>query len=132
MRMHPPSSIYRYLDVPSTQKSRLTTRTYITPPHPYRPWSYPTTHSLPTPPHPTPPHPTATQTQTHVQHSPFSYGISKPQTQSSYPPTTLNIHISHTSPTSFIPCPTLIHITSAALDTQLIHNTTKRHSTCNT
>ena len=68
---------------------------------------------------------TTTQTQTHVPHSPCSHRIGKAQTQPSHPltpfpptpPRDKYIHISHTSPTPLIPRTTLIHTTSAALDT---------------
>ena len=98
-----------------TRKSRLTTHRDIatTPFQPlvHTPYTLPiyTTHT------------TTTQTQTHIQHSPFSHRIDKAQTQSSYPltpspptpPRAKHIHNSHTPPTPF----TLIPSTSAALDT---------------
>ena len=97
------------------------THTDITPPpHPSRPWSKPPTHSPPTP--PTPPQPN----HRHTSNIPLcSLRIGKAQTQSSYPltpspltpPRAKHIHISHTSPTPLISRTTVIHNTSAALDT---------------
>ena len=87
MRRYPPSTIHRYLDLPSTQRiqSRTSHRHNTTPPlHTLvqAPYLLPTyiTHTI------------ATKTQTHDQHS-------------------------HTPPTPHIPRTTLIHNTSAALDT---------------
>ena len=102
MCRYPPSTIHRYLDLPSTQRIQTHTshRHNTTPP-------------LPTPvqaPYPLPTyttHTTATKTQTHVQHSPCPQRIGKAQTQFSHPltpsPPTLprakHIHMSHTPPT---------------------------------
>ena len=109
MRRYPPSTIHRYLDLPS--KQRIQTRTphrhNITPPlqtlvqAPYQLPTY-TTHT------------TATKTQTHVQHSPCSYRIGKVETQSSHPltpplhptrpePNTYTSHILHQLLTSHAP-----------------------------
>ena len=101
------------------RESGLTMHTNITPSTP--PYPGPMPYPLPT----CTTHTTATQTQTYAQHFPFSHRIGKAQTQSSYlltpsPPTALrvkHIHISHTPPTPLIPRSTLIHNTSAALDT---------------
>ena len=88
-----------------------------------------TTHAIPRHPrHPTPSHTThatTTKTQTHVQHFPCSHRIGKAQTQlfnpltpsPPTPPRAKHIHISHTPPTPLIPRTTLIHDTSAAIDT---------------
>ena len=69
---------------------------------------------------------TATKTQTHVRHSPCSHRIGKVQIQSSYPLTALpppsthaisrqtHTHLTYSTNSSH---PTLIHNTSAALDT---------------
>ena len=91
MCRYPPSTIYRYLDLPYTKNPNNTTQ-------------------IPT-------YTTATQ----IQHSPCSHRIGKAQTQSSHPLTPLSsnsntarakdIHISHTPPTPLIPN------TSTALDT---------------
>ena len=76
-------------------------------------------------PYPLPTYTTATKTQIHVQHSPCSHRIDKALTQSSHPltpcpptpPRAKHIHTSHTSPTPHVPRTTLIHNTTAALDT---------------
>ena len=102
MCRHPPSTIHRYLDLPSTQ----IIQTHTSPRHN-------TTSPLPTlvqAPYPLPTyttHTTATKTQTHVQHSPCPHRIGKAQTQFSYPltpspptpPRAQHIHMSHTPPT---------------------------------
>ena len=67
-------------------ESGLTTHTDITPPYPSRPWSSP--YPLPT----CTTHTTATQTQTHVQHSPCSHKVSKAQTQCSHSLAPLLLH----------------------------------------
>ena len=99
---YPPSTIHRYLDLPSTQ--RIQTHTS----HRHN-----TTPSLPTlvqAPYPLPTyttHATANKTQTHVQHSPVPRGLVKPKHNSLIhsppsPPTPLrakHIHMSHTPPT---------------------------------
>ena len=118
MRRYLPSTIHRYLDLPSTQRTQthISQRHYTNPPDPG-----PSTYPLPT--YTT--HTTSTPTHTHLQHSPCSHRIGKSQTQSSHPftpspptqPRAKHIHISHTSPTPLIPRTTLIHSTSAALDT---------------
>ena len=99
MCRYPPSTIHRYLDLPSTQ--RIQTHTS----HRHN-----TTTPLPTlvqAPYPLPTYTTATKTQTHVQHSPCPQRIGKAQTQFSHPLTPLSthttrakhIHMSHTPPT---------------------------------
>ena len=55
MRRYPPSTIYRYLNLPSTQKIQTHKSHILTPHHPSRPWSKSPTHSPPTP--STPPQP---------------------------------------------------------------------------
>ena len=120
MRRYPPSTIHRYLDLPPTQRIQThnSHRHNTTPPLQtlvQAPYPFPTytTHTI------------ATKTQTHVQHSPCSHRIGKAQTQSSHtltfspptPPRAKHIHISHTPPTPLIPRTTLIHNTSAVLDT---------------
>ena len=120
MRRYPPSTIHRYLDLPSTQiiQTHNSHRHNTTPP----------LQTLVQAPYPLPTytiHTTATNTQIHVQHFPCSHRIGKAQTQSSHPLTpspptprrAKHIHISHTPPTPLIPRTTLIHNTSAALDT---------------
>ena len=99
------------------RESRLTPHTDITPPHRSRPCSKPPTHSPPTPLQPkhrhmsnTSPVPAGLVTPKpdpliHSPHSPFT------------PPRAKHIHISHTPPTPLVPRTTLIHNTSAALDT---------------
>ena len=97
MRRYPPITIYRYLDLPSTQRIR-THRHNTNPPF----------QTLVQAPHPLPTYTTATQIQTHIKFSPCSHRIGKPQIQSSYqpilspptPPRDKQIHISHTPPNS--------------------------------
>ena len=120
MRRYQPSTIHRYLGLPSTQRiqTHTTHKHNTTPP---LQTLVQATYTLPT----YSIHTTATKTQTHVQHSPCFHRISKAQTQ--YfppftpslltPPRTKHIHVSHTPPTPHIPRTTLIHNTSAALDT---------------
>ena len=115
MRRYRPSTICRYLDLPSTQRIQThnshrhnttpSLQTLVQAPYPLSTYTTQTT---------------ATQTQTHAQHSPGSHRIGKVQTQSSppsTPPRAKHIHIIHTPPTPLTPCTTLIHSTSAALDT---------------
>ena len=98
MCRYPPSTIHRYLDLPSTQRIQTHTshRHNTTPPLPTPvqapyPLSTYTTHT------------TATKTQTHVQHSPCPQRIGKAQTHSPpsppTPPRAKHIHMSHTPPT---------------------------------
>ena len=80
MCRYPPSTIDRYLDLPSTQKiqTHTSTRHNTTPPLPtlfQAPYPLPTYTT----------HTTATKTQTHVQHSPCPHRIGKAQTQFSHP-----------------------------------------------
>ena len=77
---YPPSTIHRYLDLPSTQRIQTHTsyRHNTTPPLPtlvQAPYPLPTYTT----------HTTATKTQTHVQHSPCPHRIGKAQTQFSHP-----------------------------------------------
>ena len=123
MCRYPPSTIHRYLDLPSTQINQTHTshRHNTTPPLPtlvHAPYPLPTYTT----------HTTATKTQTHVQHSPCPHRIGKAQTQFSYPFTTSSptpppsppipprakhIYMPHTPPT---PLTTLISSTSPVLD----------------
>ena len=104
MCRYPPSTIHRYLDLPSTQiiQTHTSHRHNTTPPLPplvQAPYPLPTYTSHT--------HTTATKTQTHVQHSPCPHRISKGQTQFSHPLTPLSTHtarakhiyMSHTPPT---------------------------------
>ena len=118
MRRYQPSTIYRYMDLPSTQISKLTTHTDITPPQTFRPWPKPP----PTP--PTPP-----QTHTHSCPTPLppvSIGVAEPKPNpcihniaplTSHTTRDKLIHISHTLPTPLIPRTTFIPSTSAGLNT---------------
>ena len=123
MRRYPPSTIHIYMDLSSTQiiQTRISHNHNTNQPLQtlvQAPYQLPT-YTTPT---------TATQPQTHVQHSPCSHKIGKSQTQSTHPltppptpstPLQANyIHISHTSPTPLILRTSLIHSTSAALDTK--------------
>ena len=119
MRRYPLSTIYRYLDRPSTQRIQThNSHSYNTTPPLQK--LVQTTYPLPT--YTT--HTTAIQTQTHVQHFHFSVRIGKTQTQSSHPltpspptsPRDKHMHISHTP---LIPRTTRIHSRSAELDTIL-------------
>ena len=84
MCRYPPSTIHRYLDLPSTQIIQThTCRHNTTPPLPVQapnPLPTYTTHT------------TATKTQTHVQHSPCPHRIGKAQSQFSHPRTPLSTH----------------------------------------
>ena len=97
------------------RESRLTSHTEITLPHPSRPWSQPNTHSPP----PQPKHRHTSNTPAVLtglvkpKRNPLIHSPPCPPT----PPRANHIHISHTSPTPLIPSTTLIHITSAELDT---------------
>ena len=84
MCRYPPSTIHRYLDLPSTQRIQTHTshRHNTTPPLPTRVQA---PYLLPT-------YTTATKTQTHVQHSPCPRRIGKAQTQFSHPLTPLSTH----------------------------------------
>ena len=113
MRSYPPSTIYRYLDLPLSQRiqthnthkhNTTPTLTDLSPSHP------------PTRPNTT--HTTATNTLTHIPLYPCSSRIGKTQIQSCHsPPNTCHParakHMSHTPPT---PLTTLISITPDALD----------------
>ena len=108
MCRYPPSTIHRYLDLPSTQRilTHTSHRHKTTPPLP----------TLVQTPYPLPTYTTASKTQTHVQHLPCPHRIGKDQTQFSHPLTPLrakHIHMSHTPPT---PLTTLISSTSPVLD----------------
>ena len=124
MCRYPPSTIHRYLDLPSTQiiQTHTSHRHNTTPPLP----------TLVQTPYPLPTYTTATKTQTHVQHSPYSHRIGKAQTQFSHPltpspptpPRAKHIHMSHTPPTPLTstspvldktpePCVPLIHALTA-------------------
>ena len=101
------------------RKSGLTTQTHITPPQPSRPWF----KSLPTPQlhHP---HPCNPNTDTRPRLLLFFTGLVKPKPNPNplipsppTPPQRKHIHISHTPQTPLIPRTTLIHSTSATLDT---------------
>ena len=118
MRRNPPSTIHIYPDLPSTQiiQTHNSHRHNTTPP----------LQTLVQAPLLLPTYTTATKTQTHVQH--FPTGLVKPKPNSLIhspppppsqptPPLAKHIHISHTPPTHLIPRTTLIHNTSAALDT---------------
>ena len=98
MRRNPPSTIYRYLDQPSTQiiQTRNTHRHNTTLPSQIlaqgaRPLSLNTIHT------------TATKTQTHILLSPCSSRIGKAQTQSCHP---LTPNTSHPDPNTYT-CHTL-------------------------
>ena len=110
MCRYPPSTIHRYLDLPSTQRIQTHTshRHNTTPPLPTPvqapyPLSTYTTHT------------TATKTQTHVQHSPCPQRIGKAQTQFSHPFTPLSTHTA--------PSQTHTHVTHST-------NTSHKHVTC--
>ena len=111
MRKYRPNTIYRHLDLSSTQIIR--THTNITPPlqtlvqAPYPLTAYAT-------------HTTATQVQTQVQHPLFPQDWKSPNPfLSSTTPRSTHAAPSqtHTPPTPLIPRTTLIHSTSTALDT---------------
>ena len=99
MCRYPPSTIRRYLDLPSTQ--RIQTHTS------HRHNTTPPLQTLVQAPYPLPTYTTATKTQTHVLHSPCPHRIGKAQTQFSNPltpspptpPRAKHIHMSHTPPT---------------------------------
>ena len=122
-----PSTIHRYLDLPSTQRIQTHTSNIhnTTPPLPtlvQAPYPLPTLVQAPYPLPTYTPHTTATKTQTHVQHSPCPQRIDKAQAQFSHPltpsppapPRAKHIHMPHTPPT---PLTTLISSTSHVLDT---------------
>ena len=101
MCRYPPSTIHRYLDLPSTRRIRARTS-----------HGHDATPALPTlvqAPYPLPTYTThtATKAHTHVQHSPCPQRIGKAQTQFSRPLTPLSthtararrMHMSHTPPT---------------------------------
>ena len=101
MCRYPPSTIHRYLDLPSTQRIQTHTshRHNTTPPLPtlvQAPYPLPTYTT----------HTTATKTQTHVQHS-VPRGLVKPKPNSLIhsppspptPPRAKHIHMSLTPPT---------------------------------
>ena len=103
------------------RESRLTTHTAIAPPHPSRPWSTP----LPTPHlH----HQHHCNQNTHTSNTlPVPTGLVKPKPNPLIhsppspptPPRAKHMHISHTPPTPLFPSTTLIHNTSAAINTIL-------------
>ena len=120
MCRYPPSTIHRYLDLPTTQiiQTHTSHRHNTTPPLPtlvHAPYPLPTytTHTT---------HTTTTKAKTHVQHSPCPHRIGEAQTQFSHPltpspptppgQTHKYIHMSHSSPT---PLTTLISSTSPVL-----------------
>ena len=120
MRSYQPITIHRYLDLPSTQGIQIhnSHRHNTTPPlQTLVQASYPVPRNIT--------HTTTTKAQTHIKDFPCSHRIGKAQIQSSHPltsspptpPPAKHIHISHTPPTPHIPRTTLIHNTSAALDT---------------
>ena len=108
MCRYPPTTIYRYLNLPSAQRIQ----TYNS--HRHRSTSLLRTHSSPT-------QPTTLQpkTQTHVQHSPCSHIIGKTQTDSSHPltisqptpsePNTYTSHILHQLFSSHAPHSSITH-----------------------
>ena len=115
MCRHLPSTIHRYLDLPSTQRIQIHTA--------HRHITTPPLTTLVLAPYPLPTSPTPPQHR-HMSNTPYSHRIGKAQTQSSstHPPLhprcpETNTHISHTSPAPLIPRTTLIHSMSAALDT---------------
>ena len=113
MCRYPPSTIHRYLDLPSTQR--------IPAQNSHRHNTTPLLQTLVQAPYPLPTyatHTTVTKTQTHVEHSPVPTGLvtPKPNPLTPSPPRAKHIHISHTLPTPDIQRSTLIHNTSAALD----------------
>ena len=112
---YPPSTIHRYLDLPSTQiiQTHTSHRHNTTPPLP--------THVQA--PYPLPTYTTATKTQTHVQHSPCPQRIGKAQTQFSHPLTPLSTHTA--------PSQTHTHVTHST-NTSHKHITCTRQNTCTT
>ena len=102
MCRYPPSTIHRYLDLPSTQRIQTHTSHRHNTTHRSRPWSKPPTHSPPTPPttpepkhrhmSSTPPVPTGL-----VKSKPNSLIHSPPSPPT--PPRAKHIHMSHTPPT---------------------------------
>ena len=113
MCRYPPSTIHRYLDLPSTQRIQ----THTSHRHNNTMTLFQSPYQLPT----CTTHITATKTQTYVPHSPCPHRIGKAQTQFSHPlipspptpPRAKHIHMSHTPPT---PLTTLISNTSHVLD----------------
>ena len=120
MCRYPPSTIHRYLDLPSTQRNQTHTSHRHNTPHLSRPWSKPPNHSPPTPPTPpTPPQPK----HRHMSNTPpVSTGLVKPKPNSLIhsppspptPPRAKHIYMSNTPPTP----PTS---TSYVLDRHLNH-----------
>ena len=111
MRRYPPSTIYRYLDLPSTQ--------IIQTHKSHRHKTTPLFQTLVQAPYPLPTnttHTSATQTQIHIQHSPCSQRNGKAQTQSSYPLTSFISHFTHSTNPSH-PTHHISFGTSAVLDT---------------
>ena len=114
MRRYPPSTIYRDLNLPSTQiiQTQNTHRHYTTPPSQTLAQA---AHELP----PTPPTPPQPKHRPHLPHVPPELVKPKPNslTQSPPPPPTPpganHIHMSHAPPT---PLTTLISSMSHALD----------------
>ena len=117
MRRYLPSTIYRYLDLPSTHKIQTHNTHKHNTTHSPKPWPKPPTHSPHTP--STPPQPK----HRHISHfSPVPLGLVKTNPiispihlQHLPPRPEPNIHMSHTPPTPPI---TLISSTSPALDKQ--------------
>ena len=118
MCKNPPSTLYRYLDLPSTQsiQTHNTHRHNTTPPSQTQ--TQASTHSPSTPPTPTPPQPK----HRHISkfpHVPPELVKPRPNSVTHSPPTpptpprAKHIHMSHTPPT---PLTTLISCTSPALD----------------
>ena len=119
MRRYPPNTIYRYRDLPSTHliQTDNSHRHNTTPP--LQTLVQAPTHSPPTP--YTPPQPKHRHTS-NIPLFPQDWQSPNPILASYYPPLYQrrpepNTHISHTPPTPLIPRTTLIHSTSAALDT---------------
>ena len=116
MRGYPPSTIHRYLDLPSTQiiQTHISHRYNTTPPLQslvQAPYPFPTNTT----------YTTTTQTQAHVHTTPGLTGFLKPKPNplihlAPFHPLRLASN-TYTSPTHFFPCTTLIHSMSAALDT---------------
>ena len=124
MCRYPPSTIHRYLDLPSTQiiQTHTSHRHNTTPPLPTLVQA-----SYPLPTYTT--HTTATKTQTHVQHSPCPHSIGKAQTQFSHPltpspptpPRAKHKHMSHTPPTPLTSTSHVLDKTTPEPRVPLIH-----------
>ena len=110
MRRYPPSTIYRYLDLPSTEIIQTHNSQRQAPLHSSRPCSKPPTYS---------PHTLPKPKRRHTSNTPLVHtGLVKPKPNPLLhspptPPRAKHIHISHTPPTPLIPRTTLIPSTSA-------------------